>query len=68
MSCPLCWHSSEAEVTTSLKFQLSDARAGNEGDPLCGTVNVQVCSNCGLSLFIMPNEPLHLIGNSTLTQ
>jgi len=64
MSCPLCWHSFEEELTTRLRIELCGTRGGPESDPLWGTVSVQVCPNCGLSLFMMPNEPLRLIGRA----
>ena len=62
MSCPLCWHSFEEEISTMLRFQVCRPPGLNESDPFGGAVNVQVCPNCGLSLFMMPNEPLRLLG------
>ena len=67
MGCPLCWHPIEEESTAMLNFQLCGPRGAGDGDPPGGTVSVQVCPNCGLSLFIMPNEPLSLISHNGST-
>jgi len=64
MSCPLCWHSFEQELTAVLRFQLCGLQGIRGGEVLSGTVSVQVCPNCGLSFFMMPNEPLSEIAGS----
>ena len=66
MSCPLCWHSTEAELSAMLKFQLCNMHDAEDDLPLSAVATVQVCPNCGFTFFIMPNEAMGYLSVSSL--